>query len=576
MDIKGHTVERVWVERASDIDEEYYASFTLDRAAKQHLLMLSAQGGVDIEEVAATDPDAIVKLHIDPVDGLSPETARQAAVDAKIPERAVDGVAGILVQLYECFTKGDCDLAEINPLILKPDGEVHALDAKVSLDDNAAFRHPEWEEWGKTEVLDDREQLAKEKGLQYIGLDGSVGIIANGAGLAMSTLDVVNQVGGKAANFLDIGGGANADVMAAALDVINHDENVRSIFVNIFGGITRGEEVAKGIVEGLGRVELRAPIVIRLDGTNAEEGRQIILDAGIPASQADQQADDARGRPRGRAHRQRLGRRSVNMSADASERAPASERPATACVAGERSDMAIFVDAGHQGPRPGAHRRAGQVPRPAQPGLRHADRRRRDARQGWPGRRGDPRLRHRRRGGRRHRGDGVVRRRAAEGGAGGDPRGRPPPASRFVVCITEGIPAQDEALVYNTLRRDFPGTRLLGPNCPGHHRPGQVQHRHHAERHRRAADGRRSQRRHRQPLRHADLPGAVRAQAERHRRVDVRRHRRRPGARHELRRLPRRVRGRPRDPRHDHVRRDRRLGRGGGGRVHRRPTSPSR
>jgi len=284
MDIKGHLVERVWVERASDIDEEYYASFTLDRAAKQHLLMLSAQGGVEIEEVAAKDPDAIVRLHIDPVDGLSRDTARQAAVDARIPERAVDGVADILVKLYRCFVDGDCDLAEINPLILKPDGEVHALDAKVSLDGNAAFRHPEWEEYDKTEVLDDRERLAKEHDLQYIGLDGSVGIIANGAGLAMSTLDVVNQVGGNAANFLDIGGGANADVMAAALTVINHDENVRSIFVNIFGGITRGEEVAKGVVEGLRRVELRAPIVIRLDGTNAEEGRQIILDAGIPAS----------------------------------------------------------------------------------------------------------------------------------------------------------------------------------------------------------------------------------------------------------------------------------------------------
>jgi len=283
MDIKGHTVEILWVELASDIDEEYYGSFTLDRAAKQHLLMLSAQGGIDIEDVAAKDPDAIVKLHINPVDGLSAEAARQAAVDARIPERAVDGVGDILGKLYRCFVDGDCDLAEINPLILKPDGEVHALDAKVSLDDNAEFRHPEWEEYGKTEVLDDREQLAKEKDLTYIGLDGSVGIIANGAGLAMSTLDVVNQVGGTAANFLDIGGGANADVMAAALDVINTDENVKSIFINIFGGITRGEEVAKGIVEGLGRVELRAPIVIRLDGTNAEEGRQIILDAGIPA-----------------------------------------------------------------------------------------------------------------------------------------------------------------------------------------------------------------------------------------------------------------------------------------------------
>lgn len=283
MDIKGHVVERLWIEKASDIDEEYYASFTLDRSAKKHLLMLSAQGGVEIEAVAESDPDAIVKLHIDPVDGLSAATARQAAVDARIPERALDGTADILVKLYRCYTEGDCDLAEINPLILKPTGEVHALDAKVTLDGNAAFRHPEWEAYSATEVLDDREQLAKSKGLQYIGLDGSVGIIANGAGLAMSTLDVVNQVGGSAANFLDIGGGANADVMAAALDVINHDENVRSIFVNIFGGITRGEEVAKGIVEAMGRVELRAPIVIRLDGTNAEEGRRILAEAGIPA-----------------------------------------------------------------------------------------------------------------------------------------------------------------------------------------------------------------------------------------------------------------------------------------------------
>jgi succinyl-CoA synthetase beta subunit len=191
------------------------------------------------------------------------------------------------VQLYRCFTEGDCDLAEINPLILMPSGPeesgpVHALDAKVSLDDNAAFRHPEWDEFRAAEELDDREQLARTHGLQYIGLDGTVGIIANGAGLAMSTLDVVNQVGGDAANFLDIGGGANADVMAAALEVINFDQNVKSIFINIFGGITRGDEVARGIVEALGRVELRAPIVIRLDGTNAEAGRAILVDAGIP------------------------------------------------------------------------------------------------------------------------------------------------------------------------------------------------------------------------------------------------------------------------------------------------------
>ena len=289
MDIKGHLVKRVWVEHASDISKEYYASYSLDRAAKDHLLMLSAEGGVEIETVAVENPDAIVLLHINPVDGLSLETARAATVQANIDAEAVDGVADMLVKLYRCFTEGDCDLAEINPLILRPDGGVHALDAKVSLDNNAAFRHPEWDEFRATEELDEREQLARTHDLQYIGLDGTVGIIANGAGLAMSTLDVVNQVGGTAANFLDIGGGANADVMTAALEVINFDQSVKSIFINIFGGITRGEEVAKGIVAALGRVDLRAPIVIRLDGTNAEEGRKILLDAGIPESKLQSQ-----------------------------------------------------------------------------------------------------------------------------------------------------------------------------------------------------------------------------------------------------------------------------------------------
>ena len=285
MDIKGHVVKRIWVEHASDIAEEYYASFTLDRSAKRHLLMLSAQGGVEIEQVAVTDPTAIIKLYVNPIEGLSLETARRAVVDARISQKAIDGVAAMLIKLYECFTKGDCDLAEINPLILKPNGEVHALDAKVTLDDNAAFRHPEWDEYRATEELDEREKLAREKNLQYIGLDGTVGIIANGAGLAMSTLDVVNQVGGKAANFLDIGGGANAELMTAALEVINSDTKVKSIFINIFGGITRGDEVAKGIVEAMNRVKLRAPIVIRLDGTNAIEGRAIIANAGIDEAQ---------------------------------------------------------------------------------------------------------------------------------------------------------------------------------------------------------------------------------------------------------------------------------------------------
>jgi succinyl-CoA synthetase beta subunit len=276
MDIRGHVVHRLWIEHASDIDKEYYASFTLDRPAKKHLGMLSSQGGVEIEEVARTNPGAIARLHVDPVTGLDGETARRWVEDAELDPAARDQAADLLVALYRCYTEGDCDLAEINPLILTTEGRVHALDAKVTLDDNAAFRHPEWAEYAATETEDPRERMAKEKGLNYIGLSGTVGIIANGAGLAMSTLDVVNQVGGEAANFLDIGGGANADVMSAALEVINADPSVRSIFVNIFGGITRVDEVAKGVVEALGRVDLQSPIVLRLDGTNAEAGRALL------------------------------------------------------------------------------------------------------------------------------------------------------------------------------------------------------------------------------------------------------------------------------------------------------------
>ena len=276
MDISGHTVRRLWIERASDIAHEYYASFTLDRGARKHLGMVSAQGGVDIEQVNATNPEAIARRHIDPVKGLSEADARALVDQAGLAAAARAGAADILVKLYRCFVEGDADLVEINPLILTPDGRVHALDAKVSLDNNAEFRHPEWKEYRATEVLDEREQLARGKGLQYIGLSGSVGIIANGAGLAMSTLDVVNQVGGSPANFLDIGGGADATVMANALEVINSDPNVRSILINIFGGITRGDEVANGIVQALQRVEIRSPIVIRIDGTNADEGRRIL------------------------------------------------------------------------------------------------------------------------------------------------------------------------------------------------------------------------------------------------------------------------------------------------------------
>jgi succinyl-CoA synthetase beta subunit len=275
LDIKGHVVKRLWIEKASDIAEEYYASFTLDRAAKKHLGMLSAQGGVEIETVAEEDPDAIAKIWIDPVEGLTEAVARAWVDEAKLNPLANDGAVELLQKLYTAFTDGDADLAEVNPLILTPQGEVHALDAKVTLDDNASYRH-DWAEYEASQVRDEREQAAHDKGLQYVGLDGYVGVIANGAGLAMSTVDIVNQVGGQPANFLDIGGGANAEVMAGALEVINNDPNVRAIFINIFGGITKGEEVANGIVTALGRVKIDSPIVIRLDGTNADQGRAIL------------------------------------------------------------------------------------------------------------------------------------------------------------------------------------------------------------------------------------------------------------------------------------------------------------
>jgi succinyl-CoA synthetase beta subunit len=276
MDIKGHTVEIVWIERASDIAEEYYASFTLDRSAKKHLGMLSAQGGVDIEGVAAEDPDAIAKVWVDPVEGLTEEQAKAWVAAARLNPRATDGTVAILRKLYDAYVEGDADLVEINPLILTPTGEVHALDAKVTLDGNSVFRHPDYEAYDATQVRDEREQVAHDKGLQYVGLDGYVGVIANGAGLAMSTVDIVTQVGGDPANFLDIGGGASAEVMSGALEVINNDPSVRSILINIFGGITKGEEVANGIVAALGRVQIDLPIVIRLDGTNADLGREIL------------------------------------------------------------------------------------------------------------------------------------------------------------------------------------------------------------------------------------------------------------------------------------------------------------
>lgn len=276
MDIKGHRVDVLWVEEASDVAAEFYASFTLDRSARRHLGILSAQGGVDIEQVAESDPEAIAKIWVDPLDGLDGETARRWVADARLPGEAAEQAADILRRLYAAYVEGDADLVEINPLALTKDGRVLALDAKVSLDANSMFRHEHYRAFDATQPRDERETAARERGLQYVGLDGYVGVIANGAGLAMSTVDVVHQTGGAAANFLDIGGGADVDTMAAALEVINNDPAVRSIFINIFGGIVKGEVVAQGILDALQRVTMRSPIVLRLDGTNADQGREML------------------------------------------------------------------------------------------------------------------------------------------------------------------------------------------------------------------------------------------------------------------------------------------------------------
>ncbi|KPM51315.1 succinate--CoA ligase subunit beta [Frankia sp. CcI49] len=287
MDIKGHTVHSVLVEQASNIAEEYYASFLLDRANRTFLAMASREGGMEIEEVAATNPAALARIHIDPLTGVDAAKAREIAVAAKLPEAALDGASTLLAKLWEVFVKSDATLVEVNPLILTGEGNVVALDGKVTLDENADFRHPENAELVDVAAVDPLEQKAKEKGLNYVKLEGQVGIIGNGAGLVMSTLDVVTYAGEefggqKPANFLDIGGGASAEVMANGLSIILGDPSVKSVFVNIFGGITACDAVANGIIQALDIVgNVTTPLVVRLDGNNAEEGRRILKEANL-------------------------------------------------------------------------------------------------------------------------------------------------------------------------------------------------------------------------------------------------------------------------------------------------------
>ena len=300
MDIRGFTVHDLWIEQASEIAAEYYASIILDRSEKKLLAMLSRMGGMDVEEVAETDPDALVQRHIEPDRGLRPPQAHEIAVDAGIDEDVTDQVAEMLVKLAQVAVAEDATLIEVNPLIVTGDRRVIALDSKATIDGNALFRHPELAELTDKSAEDPQEAMAKEKGLTYVKLGGNIGILGNGAGLCMSTLDVVAQAGGQPANFLDAGGGSKAEAIVDALEVITSDPNVTAILFNIFGGITRCDEIAKGIIEASQQIEITVPFVVRLDGTNSEEGLGTAR-RGRAAEPARREDDARRGQARGRA-----------------------------------------------------------------------------------------------------------------------------------------------------------------------------------------------------------------------------------------------------------------------------------
>ncbi|HET9673324.1 MAG TPA: ADP-forming succinate--CoA ligase subunit beta [Gaiellaceae bacterium] len=284
MDINGHVVRKLWIEQASDIANEYYLSLTFDRGAKKPLFMFTTEGGVEIEEVAENSPEKLVRLHVDPFEGFQPWQARRLIYGAGVEDpNEQKQILSIVGKLYDAFVATDALLAEINPLIVTPEGEVKALDSKFTVDDAALFRHPDIAEMRDLEAVPPEERAAREKGVTYVKLDGEVGILGNGAGLVMSTLDVIALAGGRPANFCDLGGGGDAEGVVDALEVITADPQVKSIFFNIFGGITRCDEVARGILAALDRMTIEHPIVVRLDGTNADEGRAI-LDEASPAN----------------------------------------------------------------------------------------------------------------------------------------------------------------------------------------------------------------------------------------------------------------------------------------------------
>ena len=293
MDIRGLTVHEVWIEGASQIASEYYASVVFDRSAKAPLVMLSTKGGMDIEQVADEDPEAIATLHVDPLLGFQDFHGRRLAYEAGIDADVVRPVGAMLAKLYEVFTAEEATLVEVNPLIITPDRDVRALDAKVTLDDNALYRHPDNAALRDLSAEDPQEVMAKERGLTYVKLDGNIGILANGAGLSMSTLDVVAEAGGAPANFLDAGGGSRAEAITAAVEVILSDDKVKAVLFNIFGGITRCDEVARGLIEAFAQIEPQVPFVVRLDGTNGEEGRALLAEAKLPNVYAESTMDGA-------------------------------------------------------------------------------------------------------------------------------------------------------------------------------------------------------------------------------------------------------------------------------------------
>jgi succinyl-CoA synthetase beta subunit len=293
MDIRGHTVHELWMEEASDIDEEYYASIVFDRAAKAPLVMLSKEGGMDIEEVAERNPSAIARLHVDPLLGFQAFHGRRLAYEAGLPADVVRPVGSLLQRLYDAFVAEEAMLVEVNPLVVLKDRSVKALDAKVTLDGNALYRHKENAALRNVGAEDPQEQMAKERGLTYVKLDGDIGILGNGAGLVMSTLDVVAHYGGSPANFLDAGGGSKAEAITQAVEVILSDEKVKAVLFNIFGGITRCDEVARGLIEAFEQIKPSVPFVVRLDGTNDEEGRRILSEASLDNVHAARTMDEA-------------------------------------------------------------------------------------------------------------------------------------------------------------------------------------------------------------------------------------------------------------------------------------------